>query len=62
MLPRGLFFDPYRNRYRVRFYKDRKVIYLSYHKSKEEALQTYKQVKQILSARVNTKALQELVE
>jgi hypothetical protein len=38
ILPKGIFFEAARQRWRVRVYKQGLVIYLSYHKTLEDAL------------------------
>lgn len=43
-LPKGLFFDPKRNRYRVRLYRGAEIVHLSYHKTLDEALDLYKKI------------------
>ena len=43
-LPRGIFFEKKRNRFRVRLYKKGVVIHRSYHHSLKEALVIYNQV------------------
>lgn len=40
-LPRGIFYDTKRKRYRVRIHIKSKVVYLSYHKTPEDALKAY---------------------
>jgi hypothetical protein len=40
-LPRGIWFDASRKRYRVRLYQGTSVFHLSYHASKDEALSAY---------------------
>lgn len=44
-LPRGVFYDPNRKRYRVRISYDHQVIHLSYHKNLESALTIFQKVK-----------------
>ena len=43
-MPKGLFFDPKRDRYRVRLYQGHTVVHLSYHKTIEDALTEYQRV------------------
>jgi hypothetical protein len=43
-MPRGLFFDPKRDRYRVRLYRGHAVVHLSYHKNLDDALREYHRV------------------
>lgn len=47
-LPKGLFLEEGRKRYRVRLYHDKKVFHLSYHYQLEEALSTLEAVKEAL--------------
>ena len=44
-LPRGLMYDPVRLRYRVRLYRFHRVIWLSYSRSKEQALDDLERAK-----------------
>jgi len=41
-LPRGLWKDPLRDRYRVRIYRRNRVIHLSYHHTLAEALEAHR--------------------
>lgn len=42
-LPRGIWFEPERQRYRVRMYRRSQVVWLSYHFTLEEALNAHVQ-------------------
>lgn len=44
-LPRGVIYDPARQRYRVRLYRFHRVIWLSYARSVEEALTDFDNAK-----------------
>lgn len=44
-LPRGIFYDSKRRRYRVRVHIKSKVVHLSYHRTYEEALEAFKEAK-----------------
>lgn len=39
---KGLFFDPKENRWRVRLYRGRNVVHLSYHRSETEAEEVWR--------------------
>lgn len=39
--PTGIYFDKQRNRWRVRLYKQREVVHLSYHPNYQQALATW---------------------
>lgn len=45
-LPRGLSYDPVRRAFRVRLYWQSKVLHLSYHRDKGEALEAYAKAKE----------------
>ena len=47
--PAGLWFEENRNRWRVRLYKNKKVFWLSYHDTEDEALSTLDRVKALRS-------------
>lgn len=36
-LPKGLWYEKARNRYRVRIYRNKTIVHLSYHKEREDA-------------------------
>lgn len=40
VLPRGIWFEPERHRFRVRLYRRSHVIWLTYHTSLDEAIET----------------------
>jgi hypothetical protein len=40
-LPKGVFFEEERQRWRVRLYKEADVMHLSYHRTLEDALETW---------------------
>jgi len=40
-LPRGVYYEARRKRYRVRLYKGNRVVHRSYHKTAEDAVQTW---------------------
>lgn len=40
-LPRGIYYEELRGRYRVRLYKRHRMVYLSYHATLEEAVQAH---------------------
>ncbi len=46
-LPKGIYFEPLRNRYRVRLYKAGRIIHRSYHKDLEAAEEAYGSAKNI---------------
>lgn len=43
-LPRGVYYEAARKRYRVRIYKNKRVVHLSYHKRLNDALNTWHEV------------------
>lgn len=42
---RGIWYEPQRQRYRVRIYRGDRMIHLSYHRTQEEAFAEYSEVK-----------------
>jgi hypothetical protein len=46
-LPRGVWYDAERDRYRCRVYRDNNVIHLSYHDFPEDAIDTLARVKNL---------------
>ena len=59
-LPRGVWYDAERERYRCRVYRDNSVIHLSYHDSAPEAIDTLTRVKNFTKAPKGT--VDDLIE
>jgi hypothetical protein len=49
-LPRGVWYDDERGRYRCRVYRNNNVYHLSYHDDAPEAIDTLKRVKEVIEA------------
>jgi hypothetical protein len=59
-LPRGVWFERNRNRYRVRIYKNKQVFHISYHRTLGEALSIFNRIKNLPEHPVG--ALDEMFE
>jgi hypothetical protein len=46
-LPRGIWYEETRERYRVRIYQNKRVFHLSYHRTLNEALNIYHRIKEL---------------
>ena len=44
-LPKGIYHEVKRSRYRVRLYQGKQIIHCSYHKTLDDALNTYQAIK-----------------
>jgi hypothetical protein len=52
-LPKGVWFEETRQRYRVRIVRNKMKIHLSYHKTKDEAVNTYEVICSTLDPKVD---------
>lgn len=48
-LPKGIWYDAPRKRWRVRLYEGKEIRHLSYHRSLDEAIQAYNVAKNVFS-------------